>query len=103
MAQSALATRPATVLVKNVYHLMSYAFDAVDVKEYRTLETEDFSGMDDLLAAILLLGIESQRRRGLERDYQPVEEQGCLITSDLRKWSFDFLENGHEKLALRNF
>lgn len=79
MAQSALATRPATVLVKNVYHLMSYAFDAVDVKEYRTLETEDFSGMDDLLAAILLLGIESQRRRGLERDYQPVEEQGWRI------------------------
>lgn len=79
MAQSALATKPGTVLVRNVYHLMSYAFNAVDVREYRALETEEFSGMDDLLAAILLLGIESQRRRGLERDYQPVEEQGWRI------------------------
>lgn len=79
MAQSALATKPVTILVKNVYHLMSYAFNAVDVREYRTLEAEDFSGMDDLLAAILLLGIESQRRRGLERDYQPVRERGWRI------------------------
>ena len=27
MVQSALATKPVTVLVKNVYHLMSYAFN----------------------------------------------------------------------------
>lgn len=79
MTQSVLSTKPVTVLVRNVYHLMSYAFNAVDVREYRMLEAEDFSGMDDLLAAILLLGIESQRRRGLERDYQPVRERGWRI------------------------
>lgn len=79
MPQSALDTKPGTVLVKNVYYLMSYAFDAVDVRELRSLATEDFDDLDDLLAAILLLGIESQRKRGLEREYMAREEEGWRI------------------------
>lgn len=87
MPQSALDTKPSTVLVRNVYYLMSYAFDAVDVREYQSLATEDFDDLDDLLAAILLLGIESQRRRGLEREYRPREEEGWRIKGrvDMRR------------------
>lgn len=87
MPQSALDTKPSTVLVRNIYYLMSYAFDAVDVREYQSLATEDFDDLEDLLAAILLLGIESQRRRGLEREYSPREEEGWRIKGrvDMRR------------------
>lgn len=79
MPQSAFDTKPNTVLIKNIYYLMSYAFNMLDVREYCMLETEDFSEMEDLLSAILLMGIESQRRRGFERDYQSIDDQGWRI------------------------
>ena len=79
MAKTALETKPETVLVQNVFHLMAYAFRALDVKAYERVGSEAFVGMDDLLAAILLIGVESQRRRGFERDYKPVCEMGWRI------------------------
>ena len=83
MASKALGTKPSTVLVRNVYYLMAYAFQAIDVGEYKRLGTEDFEGMDDLLAAIVLLGFESQRRRGFERSYLPIDEEGWRIKGQL--------------------
>lgn len=80
---SALESRPEAVVVRNVYHLMAYAFQAIDVKEYRKLASEDFCGMNDLLAAILLIGIEAQRKRGFEHGYKCVEEQGWRIKGRL--------------------
>lgn len=78
-----LESRPETVIVRNVYHLMAYAFQAIDVKEYRKLASEDFRGMNDLLAAILLIGIEAQRKRGFEHGYKCAEEQGWRIKGRL--------------------
>ena len=70
-----------------MYYLMSYAFKAIDIREFKKLGSENFSNMDDLLAEILLIGVESQRRRGFEREYQPVEESGWRIKGriDLRR------------------
>ncbi len=88
-SKPSLASKPETVLVRNVYWLMAYAFRAIDVREYRQIGSEDFRGMEDLLAAILLLGVESQRRRGFERGYREVEEDGWRIHGhiDLRETS----------------
>lgn len=83
MVSKALDTKPNTVLVKNVYYLMAYAFRAIDVGECKRLGAEDFEGMDDLLAAIVLLGFESQRRRGFERNYLPIDEEGWRIKGQL--------------------
>ena len=82
-----MRTKPSSVIVKNVYYLMAYAFRVVGMEEYRKLGSEEFEGMDDLLAAVLLLGVEAQRRRGFERGYVPVEEVGCRIRGrvDLRR------------------
>lgn len=87
MTRTALQTKPSSVIVKNVYYLMAYAFRVVGMEEYRKLGSEEFEGMDDLLAAVLLLGVEAQRRRGFERGYVPVEEVGCRIRGrvDLRR------------------
>lgn len=87
MAQTALTTRPDTVVVRNVYWLMAYAFHALDIADYRMLASEEFGGAEDLLAAILLVGVETQRRRGFERGYQAVAEDGWRVKGrvDLRR------------------
>lgn len=62
-----------TVVVKNIYYMMAYAFRAIDIAEYRKLGVEPFDNMLDLLAAILLAGLSAQRRRGFERNYETVD------------------------------
>lgn len=46
--------------IKNVFYMLAYAFRALDRKAYRPLESEDFANAEDLLAAILILGVEDQ-------------------------------------------
>lgn len=94
MAGSTLASKPETILVRNVYWLMAYAFRTVDVREYRQIDSEDFDGMEDLLAAILLLGVESQRRRGFDRGYREVEEDGWRIHGHIDLRTTSALERG---------
>ena len=62
------------VVVRNIYYMMAYAFRALDVDDYARLKTEPFENMADLIAAILIIGISSQRRRGFEHDYSAREE-----------------------------
>ena len=63
-----------TVVIKNIYYMMAYAFKAIDIADFKRLEVESFGNVLDLLAAILAAGLDAQRRRGLEREYQPREE-----------------------------
>lgn len=62
------------VVIRNIYYMMAYAFRALDVDDYARLKTESFENVADLLAAILTIGIASQRRRGFEHDYNDREE-----------------------------
>lgn len=62
------------VVVKNIYYMMAYAFRAIDVADFQRLEVEPLDNVLDLLAAILAVGLDSQRRRGFEREYQAREE-----------------------------
>lgn len=62
------------VVVRNVYHMMAYAFRALDLEGYQGLATESFDGVEDLMAAILTIGIDLQRKRGLERGYVTARE-----------------------------
>ena len=55
-----------TVVIRNIYVMMAYAFKALDVKEYSRLGKESFENYASLLAAILCIGISIQRRRGVE-------------------------------------
>lgn len=62
------------IVVRNVFYMMAYAFRALDLEEYSRLSTEEFDGVEDLMAAILTIGIDTQRKRGLERGYTAVSE-----------------------------
>ncbi|MGN0038175.1 MAG: hypothetical protein ACI36Y_03440, partial [Coriobacteriales bacterium] len=62
------------VVIKNIYCMMAYAFRAVSLAECRKLAVEEFDRVEDLLAAILALGISTQRKRGLDKAYSEVSE-----------------------------
>ncbi|HJF65650.1 MAG TPA: hypothetical protein K8U77_06000 [Slackia equolifaciens] len=62
------------VLIKNIYYMMAYAFRALEIPDFCRMQTEPFDTLHDLLAAILVAGINAQRRRGFEREYESRNE-----------------------------
>jgi 5-methylcytosine-specific restriction enzyme subunit McrC len=57
--------------VKNIYYMLSYAFQVLKEQGYKDIETENFDNTANLFAAILIKGIALQVRRGLNREYIP--------------------------------
>lgn len=55
--------------IRNIYYMLSYAFQVLNEQGYRKIATEQFHNMADLCAAILIKGISSQLKRGLGQEY----------------------------------
>lgn len=55
--------------IKNLYYMLSYAFQILNEQGYKKLATEEFDNAGDLCAAILIQGISNQLKRGLGREY----------------------------------
>lgn len=62
------------IRIKNIYYMLSYAYQGLKETGYEKLSTEEFDNLHDLLAAILCLGVGNQIKRGLHRDYMAFEE-----------------------------
>jgi len=67
----------ANIKVKNIYYMLSYAFQTLHEAGFENIATEDFDNIYDLFAAILIQGVRAQVKRGLNRDY--IEEQEALV------------------------
>ena len=63
-----------SVVIRNIYYMMAYAYRALSVGEYAKLASEKFESANDLLTAILCLGLSLQFKRGLEKDYRELDE-----------------------------
>ena len=57
------------IKIKNIYHMLSYAFSVLKNDGYEKLASEDFENTADLLSAILAKGIAIQVKRGLGKEY----------------------------------
>ena len=81
-----MRTETNGVVVRNIYYMMAYAFKVLTISEYARLTTEDFRDVEDLMAAILTVGIDAQRKRGFERNYtENIDEiQGLRGRVDVR-------------------
>lgn len=55
--------------VRNIYHMLAYAFRAFDRKGLQSLGEEEFGNCLDLCSAILARGVEHQVKKGLGRAY----------------------------------
>lgn len=57
------------IKVKNIYYMLSYAFQSLNVKESKRFSSESFDYADDLFTVILAKGISKQVKRGLCKEY----------------------------------
>lgn len=62
------------IYIKNIYYMLSYAFQALQQKSYDRIAGEDFENVFDLFAEILRLAVSSQLKQGLYREYTDVSE-----------------------------
>ena len=67
-----------TILIKNIYFMLSYAFTPLTQGGYENVEKEEFENIHNLFAAILAKGIGRQVKQGLYREY--VERTESLAT-----------------------
>lgn len=61
----------STILIRNVYVMMAYAFRALQTRDIASVKGESFDHLHDLLADLLRRGLSSQIKRGLHHDYLP--------------------------------
>mgnify|MGYP000854884357 CR=1 FL=1 len=57
------------IRVKNIYYMLAYAFQALNSQRYKNIATEKFQNIGELMAAILIKGIDQQVKRGLGKEY----------------------------------
>lgn len=65
--------------VRNVYYMLSYAYQVLNRQGYREVATENFHNVADLCAAILCEGVSQLIKRGLGREYIPHTEATSLL------------------------
>ncbi len=58
-----------SIYIRNIYHMLSYAFTVLHQNEYQNVGKEEFENIHDLFAAILAKGIGRQLKQGLYREY----------------------------------
>ena len=59
----------AVIRIRNLFHMLAYAFSALREQGYRAVATEDFDNAAELCAAILERGVSLQLKRGLGQEY----------------------------------
>lgn len=68
-----------TIYIKNIYYMLSYAFQVLNEKEYKKVTTENFENAADLLSEILAIGVTKQIKQSLVKDYIEVNETTSSI------------------------
>lgn len=66
------------VVIRNIYYMLAYAYNSLDVSGLSKLESEDFEGFHDMLASMMCVLLAKHRRDGFTRSY--VEMEDCLRT-----------------------
>lgn len=63
------------ILIKNIYYMLAYAFQALHQDGYKQLSSEKFDNIHNLLAAILSKGLANQIKHGLGKEYIEISEE----------------------------
>ena len=68
-----------TIYIKNIYYMLSYAFNVLNEKSYKKIEVENFENISELLSEILAIGVSKQIKQGLVKDYIEISETTSSI------------------------
>jgi len=61
--------KKGNIIIRNIYHMLTYAFQVLHQSNYDEIDVEQFDNVQDLFAAILSKGIAQQLKQGLHREY----------------------------------
>ena len=62
-------TKDKSILIKNIYYMLAYAFTALNEGDFEDIAAEEFDNLHNLFAAILSKGIGRLLKQGLYREY----------------------------------
>jgi len=68
-----------SILIKNVYYMLSYAFNTLNQSNYEDIAKEEFENIHNLFAAILAKGVGQQLKQGLYREYLNQKEDMSVM------------------------
>ena len=72
-------TKDKSILIRNIYYMLSYAFTTLSQGGYESIATEEFENLHNLFAAILAKGIGRQLKQGLYREYVSRKEDLAVV------------------------
>lgn len=85
------------ILIRNIYYMLSYAFQELKRRNYDDIDKEDFERVQDLFAEILYKGMSMQLKQGLYREY--IEKHDTL---PLLKGKLDIRETIRNRVQRKN-
>ncbi|MCE3198746.1 5-methylcytosine restriction system specificity protein McrC [Paenibacillus sonchi] len=71
--------RNNNIPIRNIYYMLSYAYQTLHLSEYKQIGTEKFENVEELYSEILAIGIPILIRGGLIKDYISIEEASNVI------------------------
>lgn len=71
-------TEARNILIKNIFHMLSYAFKELKKNNFTSVSKEKFDNTQDLFAELLYRGVSLQLKQGLHRNY--IEKVDNLTT-----------------------
>ena len=76
-------TKDKSILIRNIYYMLSYAFTELHKNNYENIGSEKFENIHDLFAEILFRAISDQLKHGLHREYISCTENLQLLHGKL--------------------
>lgn len=68
-----------SIFIKNIYYMLSYAFQSLNQSEYESIDKEEFENIHNLFASILSKGIGRQLKQGLYKEYINMQEDLLVV------------------------
>ncbi len=76
-------TKDKGIFIKNIYYMLSYAFQVLKQSNYENIASEEFEMVQDLFAVILAKGVAKQLKQGLYREYVIQHENLAVMRGKL--------------------
>ena len=89
-----MMTDDKSILIKNIYYMLTYAFQILRHDNYEEIATEHFENVYDMFAAILGKGVSKQLKQGLYKEYVLYEDNLSTLRGHL-----DFQSTIKNKIA----
>lgn len=89
-----------TIIIRNVYYMLAYAFQVLRQTNYQKIETEPFENVQDLFASIIEIGVSQQLKRGLYKEYILKNEELKVLRGKLDLTNTIKLRTRNNKIAV---